>query len=102
MPRRSDNDPDSCYICGKLTFNKQRGNFTKLVMECYHQYFDFTVDYQEKPWAHPICYITCVKNLSDWKKGFRDMPFAVPLIRTEPKYHASDRYFCLTDITGIH
>ncbi|KAJ8722855.1 hypothetical protein PYW07_006250 [Mythimna separata] len=103
MSRKCNNDPNSfCYVCGILTFQKQRRNFTNLVLECYHQCFGFSVAHQDKFWAPHVCCITCVKNLTDWKKGARAMPFAVPMIWTEPRDHVSDCYFCLTDIKGIN
>lgn len=43
-----------------------------------------------------------MKNLTDWKKGVRPMPLAVPMIWTEQRDHVSDCYFCLTDIKGIN
>ncbi|KAH9633685.1 hypothetical protein HF086_012611 [Spodoptera exigua] len=103
MSRKCINDPNCfCYVCGELTFKKQRRNFTNLVMECYHQCFGFSVAHQDKSWAPHVCCIACVKNLTDWKKGARPMPFAVPMIWIEQRDHVSDCYFCLTDVKGIN
>lgn len=103
MSRKCSNDPNSfCYICGELTFIKQRRNFTDLILKCYREYFGFSVAHQDKAWAPHICCCTCVKNLTDWYKGLRHMPFAIPMIWTEPKDHVSDCYFCVTSIKGIN
>jgi hypothetical protein len=59
------------------------------------------VRHQDKSWAPHICCVTCVRLLLGWAKGSRHMPFAVPMIRTEPTGHVSDCYFCLTAIKGI-
>lgn len=103
MSRKCINDPNSfCYICGELTFKRQKRNFTNLICKCYRDYFGFSVGQQDKAWAPHICCITCVKNLTDWAKGSRHMSFAIPMIWSEPRDHVSDCYFCLTKIKGIH
>ncbi|UYV81492.1 K02A2.6-like, partial [Cordylochernes scorpioides] len=52
-------------------------------------------------WApYHFCEI-CARRLTEWIKGERHMPFAVPMIWREPKDHSSDCYFCLTKTTGI-
>lgn len=51
VSRRCIYNPDClCYICGKLIFKKQKGNFS----------VSFSVGYQDKPWAPDICCITCI------------------------------------------
>lgn len=81
MLRKCNNDLDTfCYVCGELTYKKQRRSFTTLALEIYHHYFGFFTAHQVKPLAPPICCIICVKNLTDWKKGHRHMPFAVSMI----------------------
>ncbi|GBM20775.1 hypothetical protein AVEN_30025-1 [Araneus ventricosus] len=39
--------------------------------------------------------------MTSWLKGFRHMPFALPMVWREPKNHSTDCYFCLTDISGL-
>ena len=102
MPRKCINHPDEfCYVCGEVTFHSQRRNFTPLVSKCYLEYFGFPVRHQDKSWAPHICCLTCVRLLLGWAKGSRHMPFAVPMIWSEPKDHISDCYFCLTVVKGI-
>lgn len=102
MPRKCVNHPDNfCYVCGELTFKSQRRCFTPLVRKCYQLYFGCSVGDQDKNWApHYIC-CTCVKRLTGWANGERNMNFGVPMIWREPKDHSSDCYFCMTQIKGI-
>ena len=102
MPRNCLNSPNSfCYICGELTFKFQKRSFTPLIKKCYEHYFGCKVGDQDKSWAPHVCCVTCVRLLTAWAKGSRHMPFAIPMIWREPKDHASDCYFCLTNISGI-
>lgn len=102
MPRKCVNHPDSfCYVCGDVTFKKQRRRFTPLVKTCYKLYFGCEIGDQDKNWAPHLCCITCVRLLTGWAKGARHMKFAVPMIWREPRDHLTDCYFCLTNIAGI-
>ncbi|KAJ4437685.1 hypothetical protein ANN_17830 [Periplaneta americana] len=50
----------------------------------------------------PSLHTMAVRLLTGWKKGTHRMPFAIPMIRREPKDYLSDCHlFCLTNITGI-
>ena len=102
MSRKCINDPDKfCYICGNITFKTQRRNLTPLVTKLYEQYFGFAIGQQDKAWVPHICCVTCVGHLIGWANRSRSMPFAIPMIWTEPTNHSSDCYFCLTDTKGI-
>ena len=99
MPRGCRKSPDNfCYICGEITFKKQKRNLTPLIKKCYEHYFGCKVGDQDKDWAPHVCCVTCVKLLTGWVKGSRHMPFAVPMIWREPKDHISDCYFCITNV----
>ena len=56
---------------------------------------------QDKSWAPHFCSVTCVRRLAAWAKSSRCMPFAIPMVWTEPTDHVLDCYFCLTSITGV-
>ena len=69
--------------------------------KCYELYFGCKVGDQDKNWAPHICCLTCVKRLTDWAKGSRNMNFAIPMVWREPQDHSSDCYFCITQIKRI-
>jgi len=48
-----------------------------------------------------FCCVTCAGLLTAWAKGSRCMPFAIPMVWTEPTDHISDCYLCLTSITDV-
>jgi hypothetical protein len=56
---------------------------------------------QDKSCAPDVCCVTCLRILTGWVNGSRQMPFAVPMVWREPKDHSSDCYFCLTNIRDI-
>jgi len=65
MPRKCLNHPDTfCYVCGEMTFQSQRQNFTLLIQKCYELYFGCKVGDQDESWAPHICCVTCVRLLT--------------------------------------
>jgi len=91
MPRKCLNHPDTfCYVCGEMTFQSQRQNFTLLIQKCYELYFGCKVGDQDESWAPHICCVTCVRLLTLCTNGSRQMPFAIPMVWREPKDHSSD------------
>jgi hypothetical protein len=98
MSRVCVNKPDHfCYICGEMTFVKQKRTLSPLIKKAYHLYFGCKVGDQDKNWAPHICCYKCASNIRGWLSGKnRKMPFAVPMIWREPKDHVTDCYFCLT------
>jgi len=97
MPRNCVNSADNfCYICGEVTFARQRKVITAIVKKAYHLYFRCKIGNQDKSWAPHISCHKCVTNLSQWLNGKRHaMPFAVPMVWREPSNHATDCYFCM-------
>jgi len=95
MPHNCVNSADNfCYICGELTFARQRKAITAIVKKAYHLYFGCKIGDQDKSWAPHICCCKCATNLSQWLNGKRRaMPFAVPMVWREPSNYATDRYF---------
>jgi len=102
MPRKCLNHPDTfCYMCGELIFQSQRQNFTPLIKKCYELYFGSKVGDQDKSWAPHICCVMCVRLLTWWINGSRQMPFTITMFWREPKDDSYDCYFCLTNIIRI-
>ena len=97
MPRNCVNSPDNfCYICGEVTFLKQKKAITPTVKAAYKYYFGCKIGDQDKAWAPHICCSTCARDLPKWLKGEKvAMPFAVPMIWREPSNHVNDCYFCM-------
>ena len=63
--------------------------------------FGSKVGDQDKSWAPRTCCLTCVRFLTFWVHGSRQMLFAVPVVWREPKDHSSEFYSSLTNITRI-
>lgn len=103
MPRSCKNKTDSfCYICGDVTFKKQKRPLNPLVCLAYELYFDCKVGDQDKAWAPKICCKGCYTSLTGWIRGEkRSMRFAVPMVLLEPTSCGEDCYFCMTKIVGI-
>ena len=58
---------------------------------------------QDKSWAPQICCKPCYNGLTAWFNGKKAaFNFAVPMVWREPRNHADDCYFCLTNITGFN
>ena len=97
MPRNCVNSADNfCYICGEVTFARQRKVITAIVKKAYHLYFGCKIGDQDKSWAPHICCRKCATVLSQWVNGKRHaMPFAVPMVWRERSNHATDCYFCM-------
>ena len=55
------------------------------------------------PWAPHICCKPCYNGLTAWFNGKKvAFNFAIPMVWWEPRKHADDCYFCLTNITGFN
>ena len=58
---------------------------------------------QDKSSAPHICCKPCYNGLTAWFNGKKAaFNFAVPMVWREPRNHADDCYFCLTNITGFN
>ena len=58
---------------------------------------------QDKSWALHIYCKPCYNGLTAWFNGKKAaFNFAVPMVWREPRNHADDYYFCLTNITGFN
>ena len=100
--RQCKTDPSRfCYICGELTFAKEKHSITSHIKKMYKAYFDCYLGDQDMSWAPHLCCLTCVKTLSAWYAGKNvHMKFGVPMIWHEQKDHSNDFYFCQHDFTG--
>ena len=68
--RQCKNNPNKfCYICGKLTFAKEKHSITSHIKKLYKAYFHCDIGDQEKTWAPHVCSLTCVKTLNAWYKN---------------------------------
>ena len=92
-----------CYACGDFTTVAQRRTITSLLRTTYFHYFDCKVGDQNKSWAPHICCKPSYNGLTAWFNGKKAaFNFAVPMVWREPRNHADDCYFCLTNITGFN
>ena len=92
-----------CYVCGDFTIVAQRRTITSFLRTAYFHYFDCKIGDQDKFWAPHICCKPCYNGLTAWLNGKKAaFNFAVPMIWREPRNHAVDCYFCLTNITGFN
>jgi hypothetical protein len=90
-----------CYVCGEITFRFQRRNLILLIIKCYELNFGCKVGDKNKSCTPHICNVKCVRLLTGWVKGSRQMPFTIPMVWREPRDYSSDDYFCLTNITAM-
>ena len=94
----------------KMSWMPQQGQFfllrrtiTSLLRTAYFHYFDCKIGDQDKSWAPHICCKPCYNGLTAWFNGKKAaFNFAVPMVLREPRNHADDCYFCLTNITGFN
>ena len=69
----------------------------------YFHYFDCKIGDRDKSWAPHIYCKPCYNGLTAWFNGKKAaFNFAVPMVWREPRNHADDCYFCLTNITGFN
>ena len=55
MPRNCVDSADNvCYICGEVTFERQRKAITAIVKKAYNLYFGCKIGDQDKSWAPNI------------------------------------------------
>ena len=92
-----------CSECGNFTRVAQRRTITSLLRTAHFHYFNCTIGDQDKSCAPHICCKPCYNGLTAWFNGKKAaFNFAVPMVRREPRNHADDCYFCLTNITGFN
>jgi len=101
VPRRCLNHPDNfCYMCDELIFNSE-AKFYSAHEEMIWALFGCQVGDQDKSSVPNVCCVTCVRILTGWINGSRQMQLAVPMVWREPKDHSSDCYFYLPDKTQM-
>ena len=89
-----------CYVCGEIRTVARRRTITSLLRTAYFHYFDCKIGDQDKSWALHICCKPCYNGLTAWLNGRKAaFNFAIPMVWREPRNHADDCYFCLTNIT---
>ena len=92
-----------CYECGDFTTVAQRRTIISLLRTAYFHNFDCKIGDQDKSWAPHIWCKPCYHGLTAWFNGKKAaFNFAVPIVWREPRNHADDSYFCLTNITGFN
>ena len=92
-----------CYVCGDFTTVAQRRTITSLLRTAYFHYFDCKIGDQDKSSAPHICCKPCYNRLTTWFNGKKAaFNFAVLMVWREPRNHADDCYFCLTNITRFN
>ena len=90
-------------MCGDFTTVAQRRTITSLLRTTNFHYFDCKIGDQDKSWAPNICCKPCYNGLTAWFNGKKAaFNFAVPMVWREPRNHADDCYYCLTNITGFN
>lgn len=73
------------------------------IKKTYYAYFGCKLGDQDKLWAPHIICNTCSTSLRKWfSRKIKSMPFAVPMIWREPTNHATDCYFCMTNVKGMN
>ena len=85
--RQYKTDPNRFrYICGELTFAKEKRSITSHIKKMYKAYFECYLGDQDKSWAPHVSCLTCVKTLSAWyaEKDVH-IQFGVPMIWRERK-----------------
>jgi hypothetical protein len=97
VPRNCINSADNfCYICGEVTFARQRNANTAIGKKAYYLYFGSKIGDQDKSWAPHIFCRKCATKLSQWLNGKRHaLPFAVRMVWREPSNHTTACYFCM-------
>ena len=76
---------------------------SNLLRTAYFHYFDCKIGDQDKSWAPHICCKPCYNGITAWFNGKKAaFNFAVPMVWREPRNHADECYFCLTNITGFN
>ena len=92
-----------CHVCGDFTTVAQRRTITSLLRTAYFHYFDCKIGDQDKSWAPHIRCKPCYNGPTAWFNGkTAAFNFAVLMVWREPRNHADDCYFCLTNITGFN
>ena len=92
-----------CYICSNAGLPNCQAKITDFVKKAYCDYFVVKLGNQDKPINLPICYKTYVKNLKDLRNDKRkSMPFAIPEVWREEKYHIMDCNVWMINLKGIN
>lgn len=97
------NDPDKfCFICGQVILKSQRKGVTPLLQTAYRSYFSAELPNRNCSWVPQYSCCSCYRALLGWMKGtHKGVPFAEPMLWTEPSNHPNGCYFCTTEILGF-
>ena len=103
MDRNCKNNPDRvCYICGNVVLPNRQAKITDFMKKACHDYFGIKLGDRNKPFAPLVFYKICVENLRDQRNDKKKiMPFTIPMVWKEGKYHITDCYFCKLKLKGI-
>ena len=68
----------TCVV--KLPSNLRNEIVTRSLKKCYELYSGCRVGDHDKIWAPHTCCVRCMRLLTGWVNGSRQMPFAIPMV----------------------
>ena len=69
--RQCSNHPDKfCYVCGRITFEKQKNFINETVKSVYKNYFQLPISHQDKLWAPHVVCASCYATLNRWNNAW--------------------------------